>query len=123
MKAKFKRSYVTGNPESPDIFQLIYHVDVSVVDDDGSELPGLMTFIFDVVSPRWIEKYLKTSQIMLGRHFIIARDANLDLVDEKLSDYVNTFTGETADEIDRQLEKLGRSDNMEGLPVPVRHFL
>jgi immunity protein 8 of polymorphic toxin system len=123
MKAKFKRSYVAGSPESPDIFQLTYHVDVSVVDDDDSELPGLMTFIFDVVSPKWIEKYLNPSQIMLGRHFIIARDANLDLVDEKLSDFVNTFTGETAEEIDQKLEKIGRSDNMEVLPVPDRHFL
>jgi hypothetical protein len=49
MRANYKTSFSVGDPESDDVFQLSYHVDVAFIDDERGELPGVNTFVFEVV--------------------------------------------------------------------------
>lgn len=123
MRASLRRAYVVGEPESTSVFQLNYYVDVAVIDDAERELPGVLTFIFGVVSPRWIENNLESSEIMVGRHYIIAKTCDLDLIDAKLKDYIESFEASTPTALLQKLEKIGRSDSEDGYPLPERPFL
>lgn len=110
MHPVFKDSWVVGRPASADTFQLEYYVDVAIVDDQENEMPGVLTFTFEVVSPRWIEKHLDPTKLMLGRHFVVVLSPDIDMIDTKLEGYIATITGATPREIHEKLEKLGRSE-------------
>ena len=124
MRAALKGAWVVGTPDAPDVFQYSYNVDVTVVDDEGIELPGTITFCFEVVSTRWIDRQLQQNNVMIGRHFLVIPNDNLTLVDTKLRDYINSITGATIEEIAEKLEKIGAShDFVPHYQLEGRHFL
>jgi len=91
------------SPADPSCFSFLLQAMFGIEGDDGEES-------FDVVvcTPFWLAREVERKGTVDGRHHLIVRTFDLDLIRSFLIGYAKTCTGKTWQEVAIKLSRLGK---------------
>jgi len=108
MRAKLKSIIVSDIdpesfwPEEEDNFGFYLQAIIGPDNEEGGD-----TFGFQICSPKWLMEEYKKSDLIFGRHIIIALQYDFLAIEKKISDLCQKSTGDSWPEIAKKLSRFG----------------
>ena len=89
-------------PKEPDCFSFLLQLAVGPLDGPGEE-----SFQVEVCTPAWLAKTFEESPIIMGRHFLIVREYDIQRILSFVDLYIKRCSGDNWEEIALKVGRLG----------------